>query len=415
MYILENTMLKKTIISLSVATAALMVTGCTHENKDVTATNTTAKEVKKDISKVEVKTAVDGAVLYPIKNSSYTAYRVNTQSYTTAQGRTPTATELAAWDIDVNPDMSNMPVYDMKHGKPVLNEDGTKKIAQGSVEEGDELFEEKCAMCHGDFGSGGKGYPALSGGDINSLTYQLQNPADDVPNEEPPSRKIGSYWPYASTLFWYIQDAMPFPHPKSLSNSETYALTAYLLQANEVEINGEEIDDEFVLNATNFKDIVMPNVDGFYPNVDTPEDPAKGVANATKFLSNDKNYGAGVRCMSDCIKGEVPVLRIKAELDDGIKPLPSTVRDMPVVVDDRKEIPGRNDYEASCSVCHATDMMGAPKVGDKEVWQDRVDNGVDKLYENAIHGLNGMPPRGGTDFDDERMKTIINYMINISK
>ena len=406
MYILENTMLKKTIMSLGVAAAILTTTGC------VSDTQRTTKD-----SKTTTKKAVDGAMLYPIKNNSYTAYRVNTQTFNTPHGKTPTKTEIAAWDIDVNPDMSNLPKYDMKNGKPVLNEDGTKKIAQGSVEEGDELFEEKCAMCHGDFGSGGKGYPPLSGGDISSLTNQLQNPADKDPGQEPPSKRIGSYWPYASTLFWYIQDAMPFPHPKSLSNSETYALTAYLLSVNEVPINGEEIDDDFVLSAKNFKDIKMPNRNGFYPNVDTPEDPAKGVANATKFLSNDKNYGAGTRCMKDCIKGDVKdlVLRIKTSLDDGIKPPLSEVKDLPVVVDDRKEIPGRKDYEASCSVCHATDMMGAPKVGDKEVWADRVENGVDKLYDHAINGLNGMPPRGGTNFSDEKIKTIVDYMIKTSK
>ncbi len=406
MYILENTMLKKTVMSLGVACAILTTTGCVSDNQGTTKSST-AKETK--------KVAVDGGVLYPVKNNSYTAYRVNTQPFTTQYGKKPTATEIAAWDIDVNPDMSNMPKYDMKNGKVVLNADGTKKIAQGSVEQGDELFEDKCAMCHGEFGSGGKGYPALSGGDINSLTYQLQNPADAEPNQEPPSRKIGSYWPYASTLFWYIQDAMPFPHPKSLSNSETYAITAYLLSVNEIEINGEEIDDDFVLSAKNFKEIKMPNADGFYPNVDTPKDPEQGVKNVTKFLTNPKNYGVGTRCMTNCVKGKVSVLKIKTSLDDGIKPPLSEVKDLPVVVDDRKEIPGRKDYEASCSVCHATDMMGAPKVGDKEVWANRVDGGMDKLYDNAINGLNGMPPRGGTDFSDEKMKTIINYMIDASK
>ncbi len=406
MYILENTMLKNTIIGLSLS-ASLLLTGCSYDN--------TSTPENDNASAKSSKTAVDGGMVYPTQNGAYTQYKVNMQKYSSSHGRTPTAIELSAWDIDVNPDMSNMPEYDMKHGKPVLDENGNKIVAQGSVEDGNELFDEKCAMCHGDFGSGGiGGYPALSGGDINSLTNQLQNPADAVPTEEPPSKKIGSYWPYASTLFWYIQDAMPFPHPKSLSNSETYAITAYLLQVNEITIDGEEIDDEFVLSAKNFKKIVMPNKDGFYPNVDTPEDPAKGVANATKFLSNDKNYGAGERCMSDCIKGEVPVLHIKNELDDGIKPAPSTVRDIVEVVDERKEIPGRKDYEASCSVCHATDMMGAPKVGDKEVWEQRIDK-IEKTYENAINGLNGMPPRGGTDFDDARMKTIVDYMISVSK
>jgi len=401
MYILENTMLKNTIIGLSLS-ASLLLTGCSTDKA------TTPEKAK------ATKTAVDGGMVYPTQNGAYTQYKVNMQKYSSTHGRTPTAIELSAWDIDVNPDMSNMPKYDMKHGKPILDENGNKIKAQGSVEDGNDLFDEKCAMCHGDFGSGGKGYPALSGGDINSLKNQLQNPADAVPNEEPPSKKIGSYWPYASTLFWYIQDAMPFPHPKSLSNSETYAITAYLLQVNEITIDGEEIDDEFVLSADNFKKIVMPNKDGFYPNVDTPEDPAKGVANATKFLSNSKNYGVGERCMTNCREGNVPVLHIKSDLNDGIIPAPSTVKDKVEVVDERKEIPGRKDYEASCSICHATDMMGAPKVGDKDAWSSRMDN-MEVTYSHAINGLNGMPPRGGTDFDDARIKTIVDYMISVSK
>ena len=414
MFILENTMLKKTITSLSVAAAVLLFSGC-NENKTTQSNEVKKVETTSNVkNNSDIKRAVDGAKLYEIKDGKYTAYRVNTQKFVSTHGRTPTATEIAAWDIDVNPDMSNMPKYDMKHGKAVLDENGNKKVAKGTVEEGNELYDEKCAMCHGDFGSGGKGYPTLSGGDIESLTNQLGNPADNPPGEEPPTRMIGSYWPYASTLFWYIQDAMPFPHPKSLSNSETYALTAYLLSINEVQINGEDLDDDFVLSAKNFKDIKMPNADGFYPKVDTPNDPKKGVENATKFLSNNKNYGAGTRCMKDCIKGEVPILHIKNELH-GIIPAPSTVRDLPVVKDERKVIPGRKDYEASCSVCHATDMMGAPKVGDKEAWASRVDNGIEKVYSNAINGLNGMPPRGGTSFDDAKMKEIIDYMISISK
>ena len=194
----------------------------------------------------------------------YTSYHVNTQGIKSInKGRTPTPTEIAAWDVDAMPDGTGLPMYDMKHGKVVM-ENGAKKVAEGSVEWGNELYDAQCAMCHGDFGAGGQGgYPALSGGDIESLTNQLQNPADAEPNEEPPSRKIGSYWPYASTLFWYIQDAMPFPHPKSLSNSETYAISAYLLMENGVEINGEEIDEEYVMNKEKFMTIVMPNAKGF--------------------------------------------------------------------------------------------------------------------------------------------------------
>jgi len=399
MYILENTMLKKTIIGLGLSASMLMFSGCVSES------TSTAK-----------KAAVDGGAKYEVENGKYTSYRVNTQEIKNFnKGRLATPTEIAAWDIDVMPDGTGLPMYDTKHGKILLDQNGDKVIAQGSVEFGNELYDAQCAMCHGDFGSGGKGYPALSGGDIKSLTYQLQNPADAEPNEEPPSRRIGSYWPYASTLFWYIQDAMPFPHPKSLSNSEVYAISAYLFMENGIEIDGEELDEEFVMNREQFLKVKMPNADGFYPNVDTPEDPALGVRNMTEYLSNQKNYGAGTRCMSDCIKGEVPVLRIKNELTD-FNPPASTVRDLPKVEKNTSVQPGQEAYENSCSACHGNAAIGAPVVGDKEAWAEVMEKGLDKVYNNGINGINGMPPKGGNmELSDSEMKVIIDYMINSSK
>ena len=307
-------------------------------------------------------------------------------------------------------------MYDMKHGEVVLDADGNKKVAQGSVEWGNELYDAQCAMCHGDFGVGGKGYPTLSGGDIDSLKNQLQNPADDVPTEEPPRRAIGSYWPYASTLFWYIQDAMPFPNPKSLSNSETYAITAYLLMENGVTVDGEEMDEEFVMNREQFLKVKMPNENGFYPQVDTPEDPKQGVKNITKFLGDPSNYGTGTRCMKDCIKGETPVLRIKNEMNN-FTPAASTVRDLPKVEAKAGSVhPGLADYEASCSACHGNAAIGAPVVGDKEAWNEVMDKGLDKVYHNGINGINAMPPKGGNmDLTDDKMKIIIDYMISSSK
>jgi len=389
MYILENIMLKKTLVGLSVAASFFLTSA-------------------------SAATAVDGGIKYETKNGMYTAYHVNTQKIKPINnGRTPTKKEIRVWNIDVMPDGEGLPKYDMKDGEPVMK-DGKPVVAKGSAEWGNELYDEKCAMCHGDFGSGGKGYPALSGGDIETLTYQLQNPADEEPNDEPPSRRIGSYWPYASTLFWYIQDAMPFPHPKSLSNSETYAITAYLLMENGITVNGEEIDEEFVLSAENFKDIEMPNKDGFYPNVDTPENPKKGVENITKFLSDNKNYGAGTRCMKDCIKGKVPVLRIKNELND-FNPPASTKRDLPVVEAVAKQSEGEKIYNESCSACHANAAIGAPVVGDAEAWSEVMKKGLDAVYENGINGINGMPPKGGADISDELMKKTIDFMINSSK
>jgi len=403
MYILENTMLKNTLITLSLSASLLILSGCTDKEKKVEVKDTT-----------EIARAVDGGVLYSTKDGKYTAYNVNTQNIDTSSfGRTPTKGELAAWNIDIMPDGTGLPEFDTKHGQVII-ENGKPKVAQGNAGYGNELYDKQCSMCHGDFGAGGKGYPTLSGGDINSLTNQLQNPADPKPTMEPPVRRIGSYWPYASTLFWYIQDAMPFPHPKSLSNSDTYAITAYLLMENEVTVGGEDIDEDFVLSKANFGSIEMPNKDGFYPQVDTPNDPAQGVRNVTKYLSNNKNYGAGVRCMTNCIDGKVPVLHIGNELG-GITPEPTIKKDLPPEENAGPTHPGKKAYESSCAVCHGTDAMGAPEVGNSEAWKEKLEKGIEKVYHNAINGINGMPPRGGTSFDDTKMKEIIDYMIESSK
>lgn len=399
MFILENTKLKKIIAGLGLATSLLLLSGCVADKEEVT------------------KIAVDGGVKYETKNGMYTSYHVNTQETKDFKyGRAPTKREISAWDIDLRPDGKGAPMYDMKHGEIILDVDGNKKVAQGSVEWGNELYDAQCAMCHGDFGAGGKGYPTLSGGEIDSLKNQLQNPADDIQTEEPPRRAIGSYWPYASTLFWYIQDAMPFPNPKSLSNSETYAITAYLLMENGVTVDGVEIDEEFVMNREQFLKVKMPNENGFYPQVDTPKNPKQGVVNVTKFLGNPSNYGTGIRCMTDCIKGKIPVLRIKNEMNN-FHPAVSIVRDLPKVIKEEGAVhPGLAGYEASCSACHENAAIGAPVVGDKNVWAEVITKGIDKVYHNGINGINGMPPKGGNmDLSDKEMKIIIDYMISASK
>jgi len=415
MFTLENTKkLRNTLVGLSIASAtALLLTGCGNES-DVKLTNASSTSAE--------KRAVDGAVQYEIKDGKYTEYYVNTDSIGQKYGfgRTPTETEVKAWNIDVMPyDPDSTPEFDMKHGKVVLNEDGTPKKAEGSVEWGEELYVEQCQMCHGDFGAGGKGYPPLSGGDgtTDSLTNQLMNPADDEPGIEPPKKVIGTYWPYVSTLFWYIQDAMPFPHPKSLSNSETYALTAYLLMENGVQFEGEDIDEEFVLDKEKMLKIKLANAEGFYPNVDTPDNPQQGVENMREYLSNPKNYGAGERCMTDCIKEPVEnlVMRIDQELND-FNPPASTVRDLPPKKEDGNAHPGKAGYEANgCGACHDNAAIGAPVTGDKEAWAAVMEKGLDAVYTNGINGINAMPPKGGAGMSDDEFKVIVDYMIDASK
>lgn len=396
MFKLENTKELSKIL-LSVAVASLFVTNSFASSKE---------------------SSVDGAVKYQVKDGKYSLYHINTQNSKEFNiGRDATKREIAALDKDVMYDGTGLPEFDMKDGEIVLDEDGKPKKAQGSVELGGELYDAQCSMCHGDFGSGGKGYPTLAGGTIESLKIQRLNPADENPNPENPEKTIGTFWPYASTLFWYIQESMPFNSPKTLTNSETYALTAYLLSINDITIDGEELDDDYVLDKEKFLKIVMPNVQGFYPETNTPNNPKQGVENMKKFLSNPSNYGKGTRCMKDCIKTDVDklVMRIQEDLSKSANEPLSTERSLPKV-DKSSAKAGQIEYEnAGCSACHANAAIGAPVVGDKSSWAKVLEKGIEKVYYNGINGINAMPPRGGTDLSDGELKTIIDYMIEASK
>lgn len=341
--------------------------------------------------------ALDGGVTYPRENGKYTAYSINEQSTMSVNhGRVPTENELKAWDVDVMPDGTGLPE------------------GEGTVDEGDEIYETQCVSCHGEFGYGGKGYPTLAGGSVESLTNQRTSPGMDAPK-----RTFGSYWPQASTLFWYMRDAMPYAHPKSLTDNELYSLTAYLLNVNEIKIDGEAVDYDYVLDREKFLKIKMPNRNGFYPNIDGPN----GVDNVRAFFADrPKNIGAGTRCMTDCedpnvLDGNKPatVMRIGMEITD-VVPAYSTVRDLPVEKGAVSKSKAEKLYDANCALCHNTDAMGAPKVGDSDVWATVVAQGMHKVNSNAINGLGGMPPKGGNmDLTDKQVVDIVKFMIDSSK
>ncbi len=154
-------------------------------------------------------------------------------------GRTPTPAEIAAWDIDVRPDGLGLPT------------------GNGTAAEGEKIYLERCALCHGEFGEGAGRYPVLMGG------------ADSLSSDDP-VKTIGSYWPYTSTLFDYINRAMPFGDAQSLSPDEVYAVTAYVLFLNDL------IEDDQELNQDNLALVELPNQSGFVD--DTRPDTASGEA-----------------------------------------------------------------------------------------------------------------------------------------
>jgi len=399
---------KSILIGVStVASTALFLTGCLASSSNASETSSnmqTKSSATVGVYAIKNKTAIDGGVTYLRAHGVETAYRYNEQSTKGVNfGRAATANEIKAWDVDALPDGSGLPA------------------GEGSVEEGDELYEAQCASCHGDFGGGGNGYPQLAGGnqdkDAHGIVITPKNQRL-APGMDAPKRVIGTYWPYATTLFTYIRDAMPYATPKSLSANETYAITAYLLAQNSIEIDGVEMDDEYVLNAEKLTKVVLPNRDGFYPNIDGPTGPADVKA---FFSDRAKNIGSGTRCMTDCKdpgmdgKTEATVMKIGYEMKD-VVPAYSTVRDLPPEVEDKSVSRAEKMYNESCKLCHATDNMGAPAVGDIAAWREVMAKGIDKVLYNAVNGMGGMPAKGGNDdLTPSEVKDILDFMIKSSK
>ncbi len=373
----------KIILSTVLLASAATSTVCA-KNADASRTYTNGKKV------------IDGGSTYPVKNNKTSAYYVNTKAEKGGFtfGRTPTKNEIKAWNIDVMPDGTGLPE------------------GHGTVEEGDEIYEAKCAACHFDFGTGGSGYPALQKGNAYEAQKSLKNQRT-TPDADGPIRVFGSYWPRASTLWWYIKTGMPHPAPMSLTNDEVYALSAYILSINEMKIDGELVEDDYELNREKFMKIVMPNKDGFVPKIDGPN----GVENTRKFFNDFKNYGNGTRCMKNCFEGKPVLARISGSGISDYEPPITTKRSMPAKKEGAAgtEHPGKKTYEASCAVCHATDAMGAPKVGDKKAWAAVLKKGIDKVYHNALNGVNGMPPKGGTSLPDDKIKEVVDYMVSQAK
>lgn len=144
-------------------------------------------------------------------------------------GRPALPAEIAAWNIDIRPDGQGLPE------------------GQGTVAEGETLYSEKCAACHGDFGEGLGRTPALAGG-RGTLTADR------------PTKTVGSFWPHLSTLFDYTRRAMPAYEGRSLNDAQVYALTAYILNLNDL------VPADFTLSRANFTTIALPNARGFHPD-----------------------------------------------------------------------------------------------------------------------------------------------------
>jgi len=148
-------------------------------------------------------------------------------------GHRATATEIAAWDIDVRPDGTGLPP-------------GSGTVAQGS-----RIYAARCAACHGATGVEGPN---------DRLVGRIEGDAFPFGNDTSQVETIGNYWPYATTVFDYIRRAMPYEAPGSLSADEVYSLTAYLLFLNEI------VPQEAAMDASTLPAVRMPARDRFVPD-----------------------------------------------------------------------------------------------------------------------------------------------------
>jgi S-disulfanyl-L-cysteine oxidoreductase SoxD len=142
-------------------------------------------------------------------------------------GKPISEADVAAWDISILPDGTGLP------------------SGSGTPQQGSTIFAAKCAVCHGENGKGGNA-AALVGGE--PLTSGIET-----------AKTVANFWPYATTIFDFTRRAMPWPRPRTLTNDEVYALTAFILSQNKI------IGANDVMNAQTLPKVRMPNRDGFIP------------------------------------------------------------------------------------------------------------------------------------------------------
>ena len=141
-------------------------------------------------------------------------------------GQVGTPEEIASWDISIGPDGVGLPP------------------GSGTPKQGEAVYAGKCVTCHGEKGAG-KPNDQLAGGQ------------GTLPGDKPPVKTVGSFWPYATTIFDYVRRTMPYNESKSLTDDETYAVVAYILNLNGI------IADDDTMDAQTLRKVKMPNRDGF--------------------------------------------------------------------------------------------------------------------------------------------------------
>jgi len=323
-------------------------------------------------------------------------------------GRAATPAEVAAWDIDVRPDFKGLPK------------------GSGSVEQGQIIWEAKCASCHGTFGESNEIFTPIAGGTTkDDITTGHVASLKDM---KQPQRTTLMKVPTVSTLWDYIYRAMPWNAPRSLTPDDTYALVAFILSL------GEIVPDDFVLSNTNIAEVKMPNRNGMTTK--------HGFWNVTG--KPDVNGNA---CMHNC----VPFIQIGSTLPDFARNAHNNIaeqnrmygpyRGADTTKPPLKELPGTSGAglahaadthsantkgpaalfkKENCSACHAenTKLVG-PSMADIAKKYEGQNGALDKLMAKVKAGGAGvwgsipMPPQ--SQLSDEDRKTLVSWMLSGGK
>lgn len=222
-------------------------------------------------------------------------------------GKPATRDEIAGWDIDVRPDGAGLPE------------------GRGSVAEGQAIYDAKCASCHGTFGES-TDYMAIAGG-VGTL------------GSDQPIRTTGSKLNHATTLFDYLRRAMPFNAPKSLTHDELYALTAYVLNLNDI------LPADAVLDRRSIIALRMPNRDGFTTQHGFTRPDGRPDTHATACMTN---CAASVRLAS-----EIPEYARDSHGDLAVQTRRLNGSDRaPVAAAAARPAPADTAMRAGCMACH---------------------------------------------------------------
>lgn len=323
-------------------------------------------------------------------------------------GRHATMAEVAAWDIDVRPDFKGLPK------------------GSGSVQKGQEIWEAKCASCHGTFGESNEIFTPIAGGTTKDdvKTGRVASLSD----MKQPQRTTLMKVPTVSTLWDYIYRAMPWNAPRSLTPDDTYALVAFILSL------GEIVPDDFVLSNTNIAEVKMPNRNGmttkhgFWNVTGKPDvNGSSCMKNCVQFVQigstlpdfarnahdniADQNRMYGPYRGADTTKP--PLAKLPGPTGEGLKHAADTQSSA-------KKGPAALFQSENCAACHAPNAkLVGPSIADISKKYEGQKGAVEQLMAKVKAGGAGvwgsipMPPQA--QLSDEDRKTLVVWMLSGGK